>query len=65
MAKDIHVAQATNFRGIVLAKRHLPFTNNLAKEVIGMSEVLGGFHSIGFILVLFILWVIISRTWII
>jgi transposase len=29
MAKEIHVAQATNFRGIVLAKRHLPFTNNL------------------------------------
>ncbi|MDQ0886607.1 transposase [Paenibacillus sp. V4I9] len=29
MAKEIHVAQATNFRGIVLAKRHLSFTNDL------------------------------------
>jgi transposase len=28
MAKDAHVAQATNFRGIVLSKRHLSFTNN-------------------------------------
>jgi hypothetical protein len=27
MAKEMHVAQATNFRGIDLAKRHLPFTN--------------------------------------
>ncbi|WP_307558153.1 hypothetical protein [Paenibacillus sp. V4I7] len=26
MAKDAHVAQATNFRGIVLSKRHLTFT---------------------------------------
>lgn len=29
MAKEVHVAQATNFRGIVLAKRHLSFTNDL------------------------------------
>ena len=36
MAKEIHVAQATNFRGIVLAKRHLPFTNNLE----GFSKLL-------------------------
>jgi transposase len=28
MAKEIHVAQATNFRGIVLAARHLSFTNS-------------------------------------
>jgi transposase len=27
MAKETHVAQATNFRGIVLAKRHLTFKN--------------------------------------
>jgi transposase len=27
MAKDMHVAQVTNFRGIVLAKRHLTFKN--------------------------------------
>jgi transposase len=27
MAKETHVAQATNFRGIVLAKRHLSFKN--------------------------------------
>jgi transposase len=31
MAKEIHVAQAINFRGIVLAKRHLPFTNDLER----------------------------------
>lgn len=29
MTKEIHVAQATNFRGIVLAKRHLSFENDL------------------------------------
>ncbi|WP_177313988.1 hypothetical protein [Paenibacillus sp. cl123] len=28
MAKDAHVGQATNFRGIVQSKRHLSFTNN-------------------------------------
>jgi hypothetical protein len=27
MAKETHVAQATNFRGIVLAKRHFTFQN--------------------------------------
>jgi transposase len=27
MAKENHVAQATNFRGIVLSKRHLTFKN--------------------------------------
>jgi transposase len=27
VAKETHVAQATNFRGIVLAKRHLTFKN--------------------------------------
>ncbi|KQX55309.1 hypothetical protein ASD40_33565 [Paenibacillus sp. Root444D2] len=26
---EIHAAQATNFRGIILAKRHLSFTNDL------------------------------------
>ena len=29
MAKETHVAQATNFRGIVLLKRHLSFTNTI------------------------------------
>jgi transposase len=27
MAKDTHVAQATNFRGIVLSNRHVSFSN--------------------------------------
>jgi transposase len=29
IAKETHVAQATNFRGIVLAKRHLTFKNTV------------------------------------
>lgn len=29
MAKDVHVAQATNFRGIVLSNRHLSFNNTI------------------------------------
>ncbi|MEW9669872.1 hypothetical protein [Ammoniphilus sp. 3BR4] len=29
MAKERHVAQATNFRGIVLSNRHLTFNNEL------------------------------------
>ena len=29
MAKETHVAQATNFRGIVLSKRHLSFSNTI------------------------------------
>lgn len=29
MAKEIHVAQATNFRGIVLSNRHLSFHNTV------------------------------------
>jgi transposase len=29
IAKDTHVAQATNFRGIVLSKRHLSFSNTI------------------------------------
>ncbi|MFC5649579.1 hypothetical protein ACFPYJ_10625 [Paenibacillus solisilvae] len=29
MAKETHVAQATNFRGIVLLKRHLSFSNSI------------------------------------
>ncbi|SFM46277.1 hypothetical protein SAMN03159341_13533, partial [Paenibacillus sp. 1_12] len=29
MAKEIHVAQATNFRGIVLSNRHLSFSNTV------------------------------------
>ncbi len=27
MAKETHVAQATNYRGVVLASRHLSFSN--------------------------------------
>jgi hypothetical protein len=30
MAKEIHVAKATNFRGIVVSKRHLFFSNIIA-----------------------------------
>ncbi|MCY9663368.1 IS110 family transposase [Paenibacillus chondroitinus] len=29
MAKEIHVAQATNFRGLVVSKRHLSFSNSV------------------------------------
>ncbi|WP_246314742.1 IS110 family transposase, partial [Paenibacillus foliorum] len=29
MAKETHVAQATNFRGIVLSNRHLSFSNTI------------------------------------
>jgi transposase len=29
MAKETHVAQVTNFRGIVLSKRHLSFSNTI------------------------------------
>ncbi|WP_245773065.1 IS110 family transposase [Paenibacillus catalpae] len=29
MAKEIHVAQAANFRGIVVSKRHLSFSNSI------------------------------------
>lgn len=29
MAKETHVAQATNFRGIVISKRHLSFSNSM------------------------------------
>lgn len=29
MAKETHVAQATNFRGIVVSKRHLSFSNSI------------------------------------
>ncbi|NRF92036.1 IS110 family transposase, partial [Paenibacillus frigoriresistens] len=29
IAKETHVAQATNFRGIVLSKRHLTFSNTI------------------------------------
>jgi transposase len=29
MAKEMHVAQATNFRGIIVSKRHLPFSNSI------------------------------------
>lgn len=29
MAKETHVAQATNFRGIVFSKRHLSFSNSM------------------------------------
>ena len=29
IAKETHVAQATNFRGIVLSKRHLSFSNTI------------------------------------
>lgn len=29
MAKETHVAQATNFRGIVVSKRHLSFSNSM------------------------------------
>ncbi len=29
MAKEIHVAQATNFRGIVVSKRHLSFSTSI------------------------------------
>ncbi|MFC4102072.1 hypothetical protein [Paenibacillus xanthanilyticus] len=29
MAKEIHVAQAMNFRGIVISKRHLSFSNSI------------------------------------
>ena len=29
IAKETHVAQATNFRGIVLTKRHLSFSNTI------------------------------------
>ncbi|MGO4271626.1 IS110 family transposase, partial [Paenibacillus sp. TAF58] len=29
IAKETHVAQAINFRGIVLSKRHLSFTNTI------------------------------------
>ncbi|KRF06813.1 hypothetical protein ASG89_18350 [Paenibacillus sp. Soil766] len=29
IAKEVHVAQATNFRGIVLSNRHLTFKNTI------------------------------------
>lgn len=29
MAKETHIAQATNFRGIVVSKRHLSFSNSI------------------------------------
>ncbi|MDQ0878848.1 hypothetical protein QFZ77_007507 [Paenibacillus sp. V4I3] len=29
MAKETHVAQATNYRGIVLSNRHLSFNNSV------------------------------------
>jgi len=29
IAKETHVAQATNFRGIILSKRHLSFSNTI------------------------------------
>ncbi|MGO4549260.1 transposase [Paenibacillus sp. 2TAB23] len=29
VAKETHVAQATNFRGVVLSKRHLTFSNTI------------------------------------
>jgi transposase len=36
MAKETHVAQATNFRGVVLTNRHLSFKNGLKSLIIGM-----------------------------
>ncbi|WP_307443151.1 hypothetical protein [Paenibacillus sp. V4I3] len=43
IAKETHVAQATNFRGIILTKRHLSFSNTIE----GYMKLERWIHEIG------------------